>query len=223
MKKILILTALMFLALTSVSAQPRKISSEEYTEMMKKNAELRKGKSYRLTRMSESYKKSDGSLIHYFKEVTEDLPSGDSHSVVESGRSKGNLPRLEHVRIGQTAYQRGPDGNWSQSPLRIRELTDEEKREGEKKRLEYEARVERFYVGKTTFRNQNAELYESRDTTKIMKNGVEVLTKVVTKMWFTPEGLILRNEEQVDNAETTETRVFDFEYDPTIKIEAPIK
>ena len=212
---IIVLLAFIFGTFANVSAQERKLSAEEFAAIQ--NRKSLKGKSYRRKLSEKVYKKPDGSLHRFFNDTWEYMASGDFHTVTEWGTPE-NTNRAESYVIGQTMYNLNTNGTWRQSPLKISEPNADSR-----PKPQTETTVEHFYKGKVFYKNEMTDLYESRFVTKITENGRESVKTMISKRWIKLDGTILKIEETTDHESFTAQRTLEWEYDPNIKFEAPMK
>jgi len=214
--KLLIFTALIICGFLNISAQERRLSADEFAAIQKKSSV--KGKSYRRKLSEKVYKKPDGALQRFFYDTWEYMASGDIHTVTEWGTPE-NTNRAESYVIGQTMYNLNTNGTWRQSPLKIATQSNADSRP----KPQTETTAEHFYKGKVLYNNQLTDYYESRFTTKTTENGRESITTFISKSWYKLDGMILRTEATIDYEKFTAQRIFEWEYDPNIKFEAPVK
>ena len=219
MKTVFVLCCLLLLpgaGLAQNPSEPRPLSADEMNAVGRKNTFA--GQSWRLRRSSKTYRKSDGALTDHFDETTEYLPSGDSRSVIWSSTSQNPSMRTEIIRIGTKIYNLNPDGSWRESAAQ-----GAYKLAPPAGTTSIETTAEHFYLGRTSLDGRTVELYESRLKSKATRGGKDFLTTVVIKKWVAPDGPVLRIEETFDSDAVTQQRVFAYELDPNIKIEAPMK
>ena len=200
-------------------AQERKISEQEMNAVGK-NWSL-KGKAYRLKKSGKSIDKKNGKTINIFNETSEYDVLGNSHTIMEIGKSVENLQRSEYFIIGKTSYNLHPNGKW-----RVGEVKPESEEKKARRIAQYpekEKIAEHFHKGKTLLNNQEADLYESKIIEKYKENGRDFVTIVISKKWYSKDGMLLKNERTADNEFSNSYSFFECELDPRIKIEAPIK
>lgn len=158
-------------------------------------------------------------MSRFFNDTWEYMSAGDSHTVTEWGTPE-NTNRAESYVIGQTMYSLSiNDGTWRQSPLKIVSQSNAESRP----KPQTETTAEHFYKGKVLYNNQLTDFYESKFVTKTTENGREFITTTISKQWRKLDGTILKIEEQTDFDKFTSQRTYEWEYDPNIKFEAPVK
>jgi hypothetical protein len=204
---------------SNITAQERKITEQEMNAVGK-NWTF-KGKAYRVKKSSKFFDKANGKTINIFNEISEYTASGDSHTVIESGSSFDNMKRVENFIIGKTIYNLHPRGKWKVSELKFE--SEEQKARRTTQYPEIERISEHFYKGKTLLNNQEVELYESKYIEKSKRNSREFVTVTISKKWYNKEGMPLKIETTGDNESGNSYSVFEFELDPDIKIEAPVK
>lgn len=212
------LLTLVFCISTNISAQDKKISEQEMTTLRKNAAEKLKGKSYRVKMTSESYRNVNDSAPYYFTEDISEFVPPDSYRDVFERKTVDGTTRSETIRIGKRKFVRLNNQAW-------KEISETEigfgSGGGQGKPVESETSVEYTYKGKRFINNQNADLYEIL-TVREYKDSKSI-TIYTEKFWFSREGLYLKTENEFGyNKRVTSHTVREYEYDPKIKIEAPI-
>ena len=217
-KTISIAIILVFCAFLNVSAQKttetqeKKITDAEFKAVQKKSDDQTAGKNYRLKRSSKTYKRTDNSLSRYFNETVEYMLPDASRSVLENA-SAGEKPTMtETIQIRENLYTRINNGSWQMSSNRNNSQTQ----------ISGDS-VEHIYKGTVDLSGKKAVLYESKYTNKISKGGRDFVTTTKVKNWFGTDGVLLRTEEEIETPNTITRKVFEYEYNVNIKIEAPIK
>ncbi|HEY8558798.1 MAG TPA: hypothetical protein VIL74_00235 [Pyrinomonadaceae bacterium] len=223
MKKIIevaVLSAFIICAFLSVSAQNREIAKSEYAAVEKNaNAQL-KGKSYRVKMISEIYRDPRSSKPSWTSATTSEYASENYRSVSENRTEKG-VERREMIGFGGRRFTKTNDEPW-------KELAANEGVGGGSGALvsdpiETEKKIEYKYLGKQSVENQSVDLYESREKLEI-KIGNSATKVVLTERLWIKDGLFLKTEMQSENDGRIVSRyVREYEYDPNIKIEPPLK
>lgn len=219
MKKTFIIALSIIFAFSSMQAQEKKqetqekkITDAEFKAVQKKSADQTAGKNYRLKKSSKTYKRTDNSLSRYFNETAEYLASGDSRSVLENAGA-GEKPMLtETIRIGQKVYIRLNNGGWQTSTASTSTL-----------QIPTYDSIEHIYKGTVILGGKTAVLYESKTVSKIIKGGRDFVTTTKAKNWFTAAGILIKTEEEIETPNTVTQKVFEYEYNVNVKIEAPVK
>ena len=220
-KNISLFSCLLFIliAFSHSIAQERKITEQEMNAVGKNW--VFKGKAYRSKKSGRSIDKKNGKTANIFNETSEYDVLGNSHTVMEIGKSVENLQRSEYFIIGKTSYDLHPTGKW-----RVGEVKPESEEKKARRIAQYsetEKIAEHFYKGKILLNNLEVDLYESNYIEKSKRNGKELVTVITSKRWYNSEGMPLKIETTTDNELSNAFSVFEFELDPAIKIEAPIK
>lgn len=222
MKKHIVLvyfSLIVLICFSNTIAQERKITEQEMNSVGK-NWTL-KGKAYRLKKSGKSFDKKNGKITNVFEEVTEYDTLGNSHTIMEFGRTSEYLQRHEYFIIGKTSYDLPPSGKWRVGE--VKPESEEQKARRISRQSKKETIAEHIYKGKILLKNQEADLYESKIIEKYKENGREFISIIITKKWYNKNGMLMKNEWTADNELHSFYRVFEIELDPSIKIEAPIK
>ena len=214
----------MLLALTGYSyAQKTAISEADLDAVIKKSLDARQRLvSYRIR----------NSLVFFYsgreiKTLTEHVTPGRSRTVVER-KERGKRTVTETIWIDKSRYIRVNDGTWTVTQLSTpsgdgsgsgsASVTTGNFREPPKIEQEFE------YIGRKDLNGRAADVYEK----VIRRTQVMLDTKIVTvetsTYWFDDRGMLLKQtqEGEITGKGRTFKTSTEYEYDPTIKIEAPI-
>ena len=217
---IIILSGVVFSTLMSGFAQERAATEQELNALEKNAYEKLKGKTYRITMVSRHYKNAGDSSPYYFaNEVSEYVAPDRKRDVREVTNEKG-ANRTETISIGQRKYIKQNNESWKE----LKSSSDRSFGGFTGKTLNHETKVEVKYRGKTAVKNQNADLYEITKIRSYDDPKFRSTTVSTDRFWFNKDGMFLKreNESNVDNVKFIVNIVWEYEYDPNIKIEAPI-
>jgi hypothetical protein len=224
MKKIVVRAALLsvfiFCAFMNISAQvEKKISEQAIRTLLENAAEKLQNKSYRIKSESESYRTVYDSAPSYFtSETIEYAPNG--YYRISERKTPAGTTASEVIVLGKKRYERVKNGKWKIASAG--NPTGEVLRAS---RVEpVEETIEYFYKGREVVNNQNADLYEIKTLTKFKSSDRLTMTVYIQRYWFDQNGLFLKTEtvSGVDDKIISRT-VERYEYDPNIKIEAPVE
>lgn len=205
-------------------AQEAKITEKKFESLKNDAYSQLKDKNYRVKMTSESYKSTADSSPYYFiNEVNEYLSPDRSHNFSER-KTPEKITRSETITIGQKKYVRFDNEKWKQAEsTQVNSGGTGGYVIG--KKLDKSEKVEYKYQGKKNINNQKADLYEQKTKTIYNLQGREYITVITEKYWFSEKGSFLKRESSTEESDgkVTSHTVWDYEYDPTIKIKPPIK
>ena len=216
------LLILIFSLFSSVSAQEKKISEQEFVALRKNASEKIKDKSYRVKMTSESSTIVTDPAPSWFTTSIIELTSDGYHNVYET-KSADKVTRNEEIKVGNRKYTRLNNDAW-------KEVTTVTSQNGSGSGIvtvtlaKSEKNVEWKYKGKKSLNGQNTDLYEVKTTTKFKLKDKDITSIFTERFWLSQDGLILKTESESErNKKVFSHTVYEYEYDPNIKIEAPIK
>ena len=221
----IILCSLLFGSFLGVFSQKKSTNEQEFTTLRNSASEKLKNRNYRIIMTSESYKNvNDFSPYYFISEITEYISPDLFHHIFER-KTEQNTSREETITIGQRKYSRQNNEDWKELPTIENNNGGSGTGSGLKGiALNSEKNVEYKYKGRETVKNQKADLYEVSTTRKYNSPNFRATTVMTEKFWFDKDGMFLKTEiEFRNNNKVTSHTVRDYEYDPNIKIEAPIK
>jgi len=217
---IIILSGLLLCSFINVFTQEKTVSEQEINTLKDNAYKKLKGKTYRVTMVSKHYKNlGDASPYYSANEVSEYAPPDRKRDVREVTNEKGTT-LTETITIGQKRYTRQNKEGWKE--LKPSDNRSFSTLSGDA--LGNQTTVEVKYKGKTTIKNQSADLYEITTTRNYNDPRFRSTTVSVERFWFNKDGMFLKKENQskVDDVKFIVDIVWEYEYDPSIKIEAPI-
>ncbi|HVE55629.1 MAG TPA: hypothetical protein VNB22_02300 [Pyrinomonadaceae bacterium] len=219
---IAVLLVCIFFDFTIISAQKKETTEQKLTELRKNATEKLKSQSYRKKMTFESYKSlRDSKPYLVVNEITEFVPP-DSSRVFSETKSPEGVSRLETITIAQRKYTRINNEDWKQVPLI---QSGSGPGFGKPEVVRRERTVKYNDKGKKIINGQNADLYEFKIIYRYQFRELDYQNVITNRFWFSANGLFLRTEsaEQDNNKRFTSRSISEYEYDPNIKIEAPIK
>jgi hypothetical protein len=205
------ITALLIIVLCvfqNAFGQSNADASGELQDLQLKAQKLRAVKSYRTKTTIETFDAKGTTLKYKNESVSETLPP-DRRRYTSTAVIDGKTRKTEMISIGEKNYLRIDGGAWK--------LDDSEPRYG--LAAAYRSGVK--IIEETTLNGQPVKVFEEKGGTS-SDEGDKSYTK---KYWLTAEGELLKTESEEVFDKTNEIRrsVTVYEYDPNIKIEAPIK
>jgi len=224
MKKALVLLVFIFCVFLNIEAQEEKFKEPEaVTALRRIAAEKLNGKSYRVRITSENRGDRKNLADYMFVETTTEFVPPDSfHTISRKAAADSDLTRIETVRIGSRAFVKYNDENWKELPL-PNPFGSGNGPAGFSSKAE--TTVEYQYIGRENIGNEVADLYRIKTVTKDKINDRQVTSTRTESFWFSADGLFLKIEDELvrDNLGLILQTVYEYQYDPKIKIEAPVK
>jgi hypothetical protein len=205
----LALLAICLCALPNVFGQTNAGSFKEFGEMKSRAESLREGKAYRTTTTTDIYADDLKTVKTKIVSTFECDASGNFHQR-HTSESGGVIEKYESIGIGDKSYVKENDAKWRvPEPVKLSEsLYGLGNTTGGK------------FIEKTTFNGQTVNIYEEKNN---LYEG-ETRRSETIRYWFAENGELLKTETRETNLKTGETRsiVEIYEYDPKIKIKAPV-
>lgn len=217
---IIILSGFVLCSLLNGFAQEKVVTEEELTALKNNAYGKLKDKIYRVTMISKSYKNaSDLSPNYFINEVSEYVPPDRVRRLRETKNEQG-ASRTEAILIGQKTYVKLKNEDWKELPP----LEDKSFGGIKADVSDRQKTVEVKYKGQTTIKNQSADLYEIRVTRKYDSPTFRSITVDIERYWLNKDGMFLKRESESkrDSEKAILHIIWEYEYDPSIKIEAPI-
>lgn len=205
--KILALFVICLCAIQGIFGQ-RSADSKELRELQTKAQELRRIKSYRITTTTEVFDETGTTLKYKYQSVSESIPP-DRYRYEMTYISDGLTKKSEVITIGEKRYVRKDDEAWK--------LDESEPEYGVGVGNSSNVKL----VEETTFNGQRVKIYQ--ETTRSYSDAYE--RSSIIKYWFNTDGELLKTEDESKDEKTKNISrsVAIYQYDPNIKIEAPIK
>jgi hypothetical protein len=196
-------------AVSGVFAQQKVDLSRELDDLQQKAQEMRRNKSYRIKTTIEEYDETGKKLKSKSVSVSETAPPDRSYDS-STTESAGVTKKVERIEIGDKSYIKKDGGKWRKSvPEQSSSVIGVGLSTGVK------------IVEETMINGQSVKVY--MEETRASLGGEDFSS--TDKYWFTSEGELLKTESERKNGKTGEiSRVVTvYEFDPNIRIEAPIK
>lgn len=214
---ILLLGVFLSLAASSVFSQPREITKAEFEATERAARSKLQGATYRMRTTWSSSKAAieseHGSLT---SSVSECAPQDRRRTVLTWQTAKG--PRTEEtISIDGEEVVRTNDGPWGK-----RKEFDRFTMIGGSPPKQTESATYR-YIGSESIRGVDAEVYEENMYREFDYGDHTSSYSSLKRIWVTKDGRLVRTEEKFGGSRGTVTSssYSDYEYDETIKIEAP--
>lgn len=214
----LLFFAIILIGILSVTAQEKIIAENEFKEILGKAEKNLEGKTYRLTKTEETFSDRSANAESVNIRINEYVQPGKWREVVET-KSANKVTKTERLWDGKNLYERENDGEWRKfsggggigGSIKSGRITTTYK-----------------FIEKSVLNNQPVNVYEvkqNREATKLTQTGMYVVHYVErTKYWIAETGYFLKKltENEVIGSKSLVKENWIYDYDPNIKIEAPI-
>ena len=205
----------------SIAAQEKRITEAEITALRNKAAEKLNGQKYRIKMTSGVYRNPNSKTPTWTNNsIIEYAPEG-SRSITEINNN-GQRSLSEMITLGERRFMKTNNEAWEELPATqgfgggsgVAVSSEEKVKRG----------VEYKYLGKKMVDDRETDLYEIKTTTKITSRGKTGVSVVTERFWFSRDNQFIKTESEsrYDDKPVQHT-VRRYEYDPNIKIVAPIK
>jgi hypothetical protein len=220
MKKICIL--LLIFACFAVSfGQTKVIGKDEFIAPYERWKLISKEKSYRIKQSLET--KVNGNLSGPSDESFSEFVPPDKRRFVSILKTPKFTTKIETISIGGKEYSRKDGGTWQ-----LKEVKENTPPPQTKTKMSVES-TEYKYLGQEKIDGEKTDVYEQVIKHKMTdeKASRESISTIKTKYWYGESGLLLKMEAEMEITNeimpSYSKRTYIYEYDPNIKIEAPIK
>lgn len=218
----LILSAMVFAV--NASAQDKRITREEIISLRDKAVEALKKEPYRIEMSFEEYKNRSQLAATSTNIDRIEIIYPNRQHVLSTTRNANGIKKSERIFIGENAYVRNPDMSWKQDNSQAYPRYDGEGISGFRDYpvtgsviLDY--KLNELVNGVST----NCYQVIRRSQTSGKQGDFEPLVKET--FWFNQDGTFAKTEIELSEgfSKSLYRMLTKFEYDSTIKIEAPIK
>lgn len=220
-----IAVVLFSLTVSSLYGQRKEINQKEYNELMNKIRENTRKYSYRLINVKTRYRQDGITIQETERNVTEYVPSGNrrfSSEIVNHVIDRTTITEL--IKIDGIEYRKVNNGKWgivsSRTVIGNENIISKEYKY-KKYYLMENVRIDGQTVNIIEFENEDILKYKNFSNSKIIETQNYYRWK-----WIIKDGLFLRFEavsEKANPKTSISNSISNYEYDPNIKIEAPIK
>ncbi|CAN5626164.1 hypothetical protein BH24ACI3_BH24ACI3_03040 [soil metagenome] len=200
------------------NAQKNDISEAEYLQVEARAAELLNASGYRLRRVGEYFEDRSKSSRIAESDILEVLQP-NKRRTVEIRDYNGKIRKEERIWDGKSLYVRTDDGEWKQFSGGS----------GGGGRIESGQTTKKYrFLGKVDLDGVQADLYELeslRIANKFSANDMIVVRfNKKIRSWYSPDGKLLQKiiEDSIEGRQDLSRETTKIEYEPNIKIEAPI-
>lgn len=209
----------------NVYGQRKEIQKEDFLNAYKKAGEKMKTMTYRFVSKNEHYFGEELKSVQI--NTVEFVPPDKFHSIFDAKMFDRNQTLLsERILIGNDEYKRENGGNW------IKQTKSGTNQSPNNPIKTVESNSKFYLTENVQLDNQTTKLYEVAVETKTsMPTGKTGETKETVfyrkeKRWISRDGLLLRLEMEDESQQMRKVvtrQIWIYEYDPNIRIEAPIK
>jgi len=228
MNKIKFIASLVFLFCLvglNIYGQKKEITKEEFSEAYKKAGEKRGKLSHRIVSELFVYGDDEIKIKQNEKGFSEFVAPNRRRMFTEFQDNQLNKTFIfETIRIDDIEYKKDKNGVWTKKIFPKIQVPPHNKTT--------QSNAKHFLTGNIRLDNQPADLFEleveyNHQLTNPKTGEVsEHTTYRNEKRWISKDGLLLKIEmvdHKLNPAKTFSRRILSYEYDPNIKIEAPIK
>jgi hypothetical protein len=209
----------------NVYEQRKEILPGEYANLSKKASENRKKMRFRIVTKSEHYFGNE--LKNIESNIVEFIPPNKTHLVSEmKSFNRMKVFSTETIRIGDDNYKRENGGDW------IKQIQEKVVSLPSNFTRTIANNAKAYLTENVQFNNQIANLYEITvkythqvQTSPANKEVRDIITYHKDKIWMSRDGLLLKSESEDESPEPVKflsRRSSVYEYDSSIKIEAPV-
>lgn len=218
---------LLTLLVSAAESQRRTVTESEIDALLKTAVGVRKSVAYRITHSAFVANPSNNEDERKSLTVAEWLPPDRWRSMIEyRPSSTSELVRKEEIRIANKRFSRENLGEWT---VTATEAVDGGGAFDIPWATDYGpdtvTSLEYQYAGTQKIDGKIFDLYRKIRTVSYGARPGKPLRTVTRTYWFDNQGRLAKLVNDDDDAPNTGRRyrlLFDYEYDPTIKIEAPI-
>ncbi len=213
------------LACSSVYGQKREISKEMFNDSYKKAGENTGKLSHRIISEGYVYRDEESQIRSVEKGISEIAsPNRSRFSIEHKNNELNTISYFELIKIDGVEYKRRNNGEWKKENTVINPNPTNSK--SSRSEAKY------YLTENARLNNQTADLFEleveykHQTTNPVNRQMSESTTCRKEKRWISKDGLLLKLEmvdENTNPRKINSRRIWVYEYDPTIKIEAPIK
>lgn len=223
LNELFLLIAIVAILATSCSVQEKKLSWEEIITLRDKAVEMLKQVPYRVTSNFQEFENRNQPATASTVQVVEIIQPDRQHILSEK---RNDLPvkDSERILIGEDAHVKTPDGSWKQDNSKAYPRIGGTGVSGFSD-YPVNGAVILDYLPKQIINSTSADCYQVVRRTKA--SGVQGENEGILEetFCFNREGAFVKTEIEMSGgiSQPLYRTTTDFEYDPTIKIEAPIK
>jgi|GEM_PF-2236806 len=203
-----------FCAIVQVSGQERAITQKQFDDARTSASEALKSKIYRTNTEA-----APGSGPQHYSTISEYVPP-DRSRLLRVYTFRDKVEKSEIIKIGDTSYARFDGGPWISPYVPNDRFTVA----GGGREAKVERKFEYTLIADMDLGKEKTDLYVRREDFSYEASGVSYKTVSFFRYWISKGGLFLRSEDRVHDKDgkLLHRSITDYEYDPGIKIEAPV-
>ena len=215
-----LVAAFVFGAFHQISAQEMTFKAEDLAVLTKNASEKLEGRAYRSNTVNVFYKNGSAASTSTTKSIREFIPPDRVHYVFEAKDAKSTT-RYELIRIGEKTYTRANDEEWKEGGSGSgmgSGIGDGDTA------VKIERSEKRILKKGVLLNKQKVDFYETEVTVKYIYPNQTYTTVYSDSYWFNAGGMYVKTESvYLDNSsKNTSRNTTEYEYNPKIKIAAPI-
>jgi len=199
---------------TVVLAQRKSVTAKDFEKVDAKAKDLLLTTSYRVSMTTKWYDNKGEKPVSITKFIKESVPPDRTHTWIER-IDEGKITKSERIVIGPRNFERKGTGPWT-------ELSSSG---GSGMGLSPDAMsIDYYCTDGVPFEDTKADMFEVERKTKFTINGKSAFSLYKATYWFHLDGRLLKMVSELDDKSWQSNHSSEiYEYDPNIKIEAPIK
>lgn len=214
--------AILLASVFQVAAQESTFDDNALYELQERAREMLADKVLRITTMDARFEKGNKTPVTYEKYISETVPPDRNRFVVEKKTAKG-IEQTEYIDIGRDRFVKRNGGEWEIfEPTGSGRGTGSGTGSGEEPKIETTSK--NVLKKGEKINNQTVDLYQVVTNRKYIY-PTKTYTDVQTEsFWFDRNGRFVKTVEEYHDGETGKVsrKTVEYEYDPKIKIEAPV-
>lgn len=211
--RLMLVLSMVFLNAAFVFGQEKLIEKKDYQEITTKAYANLKGKAYRTIYTYETFPDRNSSTTKSSKTITERVPPDRFRWIFESDGEKKEI-----IQIGPKRYIKLNNNEW-----KVDDGAGLGNGAGGGAQVESESYK---LIATNSLNGQIVDVYEKTEKLKNFSAGDENRQEIwTTRYWIAKDGLLMKAEHEYETVSTKSLvrEVTIYEYDPNIKIEAPVK
>ena len=202
--------------------QPRIVTESEIDDLVKAATDARSLLAYRFRHSSFSARPTETEETQTSVSIFEWVASDRWRHIIEyRPSSTSDLIRREMIRIGDKRFASQASGDWTVTPA-----SSSDSHWGEARAALKVDSVECRYMGTEAMSGKTVDVFRKVAIYRTeQRSGPPTLGRMTTTFWFDKKGLLIKEDRLFDNAANTTPRtryLWEYEYDPTIRIEQPV-
>ena len=215
--------ALALLTMLNVSAQALTFDDATLIELRKISAQEMEDRNMRIVTLTEMFENDNKTPVEFEKFIREFVPPDRERSIFETKTANG-IERTEYIDIGANRFVKHGDGKWEKFVATGSGMTGGEGNgSGDDERKIETTVIKRLKKGEVV-NNRTVDCYERVVTHKYIYPAKTYTNTFTDAFWFDADGKLIKalSESNEGEKKRISRTIWEYEYDPKLKIEAPI-